>query len=231
MLGRFIDRPREDSLTAAVFSHLLHLPVELFWPILRNACRGTDKLPEYPGEPREFVYWPNWDPSDTDNSYRVEPDFFIRFLGFDLIVEAKRRDNCMQSPAQWNKELTAYTNTFDLEHRAKDVRLIAIGGLWGDHDGIARELRTGGVQCPVHMCRWSDILAGCQRAKRELCGLKYPSSQSLAHRRILKDVIDLFAVHRFQTGIWFSDLVPELLHELGTLKHATFPQLLTIHKP
>ena len=50
MLARFIDNPREDSLTAAVFSHLLHLPIEdilgnpalgLSYPRAPSARRGT----------------------------------------------------------------------------------------------------------------------------------------------------------------------------------------------
>jgi hypothetical protein len=49
MLGKHLNHC-EDSLTAAVFTHLLHLPTEVFWKILRNACY-TRKLPEFPGEP------------------------------------------------------------------------------------------------------------------------------------------------------------------------------------
>ena len=51
MLGKHLNHC-EDSLTAAVFSHLLHLPCEEWWPILRKSC-FTKTLPEHPSPPRE----------------------------------------------------------------------------------------------------------------------------------------------------------------------------------
>jgi hypothetical protein len=39
----------------------------------------------------------------------------------------------------------------------------------------------------------------------EISKLRYPSAQTLAHRRILADVIDLLGRHGFLAGCWFSD--------------------------
>ncbi|MFA6290075.1 MAG: hypothetical protein WC661_22035 [Opitutaceae bacterium] len=99
LMGKHINHC-EDSLTAAVFTHLLHLPVELFWRILRDACY-TCRLPENSGEVLDAAFWPAWDAAGTNNSARVIPDLFLRFTEFDLIIEAKRWDDSMQDKHQW----------------------------------------------------------------------------------------------------------------------------------
>ena len=100
MLEKFIKKPCEDSLTASVFSHLLHLPIEDFWRILQNAC-FSDRFPDNPGEPICIHAWPQWNASGTCNSERVIPDLVIGFCAFDLIIEAKRWDVAMQDRGQW----------------------------------------------------------------------------------------------------------------------------------
>jgi hypothetical protein len=204
MLAQFIDRPCEDSLTAAVFSHLLHLPSELFWQIIWQACHSAS-LPRYAGEPRrDAEFWPRWKPDETRNSRFVEPDLFIRFPGFDLVIEAKRHDDCQQDQTQWKDEIIAYYNEYGPENTS--VRLIAVGGIWDTNE---QQVTCKGVTCPVHMCKWSNLLAECQRMERELQRLQYHSCQSLAHRRILLDLIELFSCHGYQTGVWFADLVSQ----------------------
>lgn len=200
MLGKFINHC-EDSLTAAVFTHLLHLPTEVFWQILCNACY-TDKLPKSPGDPRSIDFWPNWDPEGTDNSDRVIPDLFIRFVSFDLIIESKRWDTDMQNPKQWINEMTAYDNEYGNEKIP--VRMIALGGIWDTKDEVVT-LKSN--SCHVHMCKWARVLDECKRMRKELERLKYPTSQTQAHVRTLTHLIDLFAWHGFQTGEWFADLV------------------------
>jgi len=210
MLGKHISIC-EDSLTASVFTHLLHLPCEAFWRILRSACY-TDQLPEYPGELREMDPWPKWDPKGTCNNTYVEPDFFMRFPAFDLIIEAKRWDDGQQNRDQWTRELIGYSNEYGEEQRP--VRLIALGGIWGTSDDevpvptSAEKTRETG--CPVHMCKWERLLAECQRMLREIRSLNYPTSQNKAHERTLADLIDLFAWHGFQTGIWFAEVARDL---------------------
>lgn len=200
MLGKFINHC-EDSLTAAVFTHLLHLPSEVFWQILRNASYTTS-LPEVAGEPQSVEFWPPWNPEGTGNSNRVIPDLFIRFRAFDLIIESKRWDDDMQSPAQWANELTAYRNEYSDDQ--VPVRMIALGGIWDKKDAV---VSSKDASCPVHMCKWTRVLDECKRMRKELERLKYPASQTLAQVRTLAHVIDLFACHGFQTGDWFSDLV------------------------
>lgn len=215
MLEKFICNPCENSLTAAVFSHLLHLPSEMFWRILSRACYGS--LPNDPGEPL-LLKWPNWEATGTDNSDRVIPDLFMRFDSFDLIIEAKRRDNCMQSPEQWKKEVAAYANEYGNEH--VPVRMIALGGIWETRDAevsIAWPISKSGslppgerrfeIKCPVHMCQWSTVLHECQLLQSELeeTDKNNPSSQTSAHLRILNDLIAFFTTHGYAALRWFAD--------------------------
>jgi|688.fasta_scaffold195737_3 hypothetical protein len=209
MLGKFINHC-EDSLTAAVFTHLLHLPSEVFWRILRQACYSPD-LPQAAGEPLKLEWWPKWDPKGTGNNTYIEPDVFIRFREFDLIIEAKRWDDKQQSKRQWQDQLIAYRNEYGEE--CCPVRMIAIGGLYQDHDELlnvkAKKTRasaeTPALMCTVHMCRWRELLAQCKRVRRELKRLEQPDSLALASSRILDDVIGLFGCHGYSTGRWFAD--------------------------
>jgi len=210
MLEKFIKDTYENSLTAAVFSHLLHLPRERLWEILRNACY-TENLPHDPGEPK-LITWPGWNPDGTDNSQRVVPDLFLRFPHFDLIIEAKRGDNDMQNPDQWKKELTAYDNEYGKYKR--EVRLLALGGIHSENDVL---LPHQPFDCPVHMCRWRRVLLECQRLKTDLekTNKSNSSSQTFAYVRVLDDLIAFFAAFGFPALRWFLDFVfaPNLLDD------------------
>jgi hypothetical protein len=153
MLGRFI-RACEDSLTAAVFTHLLHLPAEVFWRILRRAC-CTDTLPESAGEPLSVDYWPSWDPKGTGNTNRVVPDFFIRFRGFDLIIEAKRWDSDMQNPLAFD---------LNLGEQAKLARIYPVFNL------VQRERSFGPTTPTYHVLNWSGRICYCAFWTLVRCG-------------------------------------------------------------
>lgn len=232
MLAPFIDRPREDSLTASVISHLLHLPFEVYWKIIRNACFHSGMLPENPGEP-EVHAWPHWSPTGTRNSRFVEPDIFLRFPDFDLIVEAKFEDWGQQNPEQWARELEAYTNEYGQERRS--VKMLAIGGIYQTQDDQIKHRWVPGSDnlsdtegphdfvCPVHMCQWSRVLYHCKQMEREIAKAAYPTSQSLAHRRILADLIRMFAHHGYQTGIWYSETIGHRARLSGRIEASHFP--------
>ena len=210
MLGRHLTLC-EDSHTASVFTHLLHLPLESFWTILRRACY-TERLPRDPGELLDVAPWPRWDAAGIPGKTTVVPDLFLRFAAFDLIIEAKRGDEGMQDPNQWQRELIAYTN----EHGddGKPVKMIALGGIHGKQDAEVtyqtadpeEPARKKQWACPVYMCQWRGILDQCRRMRHELDRLDYPTSQSSAASRVLADLIDLFAWHGYSTGAWFADV-------------------------
>ena len=210
MLGKHLNLC-EDSHTAAVFTHLLHLPAESFWAILRRAC-FTGRLPRDPGELLGVQPWPRWDATGIPDKTTVIPDLFVRFANFDLIIEAKRGDHDQQRPEQWRQEFVAYLNEYGEE--AKPVKMIALGGLLGTEDQLVtrRGIDPAGAErpdepsCTVHMCRWQSLLQQCQGMRRELAGLEYPPSQTAAAVRVLADLIDLFAWHGYSTGMWFADV-------------------------
>lgn len=213
MLGKFIAHC-EDSLTSSVITHLLHLPMEMVWQILQNACYSRS-LPDYPGEPKSVDFWPNWNPEGTNNSQRVIPDAFIRFPKLDVIFESKRWDSGQQSESQWQAEITAYANEYGKEK--VPVIMIALGGIWGAGDETLTPKWIDSpthptignfrpdFQCRIHMCRWSGLLLECQRMKRELETTKYPSSRTFSDMRILADLIDLFSWHGYALTRWFDD--------------------------
>jgi len=186
MLGKFINHC-EDSLTAAVFSNLLHLPEDEFWSVVRNACYSPE-LPVDAGELVEVEYWPKWAAADSGNANYVEPDLFLRFEQFDLIVEAKRWDDGMQSRDQWERELKAYAWEYGQEERK--VRIIALGGLFTEEDD----------------CVSVNWKAEGERLKRALERESKPGDRNLSDRRILADIISLFAFHGFATGRWYNDI-------------------------
>ena len=210
MLGRHL-KLCEDSHTASVFTHLLHLPAESFWAILRRAC-FTEQLPRNPGELLSVHPWPRWGAGDIPGKTTIIPDLFIRFTDFDLIIEAKRGDRDQQDPEQWRREFIAYLNDYCEEE--KPVKMIALGGLLGTEDrSVTRRSvdptdakRQNERSCPVHMCRWQTLLQQCQRMRHEWQRLEYPTSQTAAAVRLLTDLIDLFACHGYSTGRWFADL-------------------------
>lgn len=221
MLGKYINHC-EDSLTASVFSHLLHLPTEIWWGILRAAAY-TDQLPVHPGEPEKIDFWPKWDSERTTNSRYVEPDLFFRFKSLDLIIEAKRWDKEMQNSVQWRNQVTAYANEYRGDGEKRELRMIALGGLWSSIDAqvTVREITVPegeeqdpeiiSISCPVHKCLWRSLLDECLRLRRDILLSRYSSSETLAHQRILSDVIDLFAWHGYQTGVWYRDVVSKVL--------------------
>lgn len=218
MLHKFIDRAREDSLTAAIFSHLLHLPCEDFWSILREAC-GSKNFPGNPGEPLLVHPWPSWGAAGTYNEHRVVPDLVIEFAGFDLIIEAKYGGG-RQYRGQWRNELIAYTNEYG--SRRREVRMLALGGVPSREDDLVEQLWRSNeaskpqehqFRCPVFMCEWEAVLLECRRMHERLEKVTERSSQSSAHLRILQDLIGFFSHHGYAPIWWFQDFdfTPHLL--------------------
>ncbi len=209
MIARFIANPCEDSLTASVFGHLLHLPIEQCWEILQAACPSS-QFPKFPGEPRAIHAWPSWNAVGTRNTHRVIPDLFIEFADFDLIVEAKRWDVPMQDKEQWKAELRGYINEYGVNKRA--VKMLAVGGVHTHQDDELSDVWNPDgsdayrFNCPVFMCPWSRVLLACQRLKHCLLqGPRASLSRTLADVRILDNLTSLFVRHGFAPLRWFKD--------------------------
>jgi len=192
---REVFKTSEDSLTSSVFERLFYLPVELFWKIFISACNGNS-LPEVAGKIDYFEFWPHWSVSDDgENSNFVEPDLFIRFKTFDLIIESKRWDRKQQRQEQWKEEISAYKKEY--EEDARNVYFIALGGI--HHDSSEK---IEGVE--VIKCRWKNLLNRVKDAETKLALTSDIIHSNAAISRILEDIISAFRIHGFSTGKWFD---------------------------
>ncbi|WP_353140437.1 hypothetical protein [Pseudopedobacter sp.] len=189
----------EDSLTAASFDLLKYLPSELFWKILKNSLYH-DKLPFVSGEMIEMKYWEKWNPEGTQNERFVEPDLFVRFYEFDLIIEAKRYDRKQQSEAQLLKEIQGYYNEFADDE--KPLYFIQVGGLHNldDPDDVIINDRK------VKVCKtdWTKLLSQITSEKSKIDSIDY--SQTNSYKRIFDDLVTVFAMHGFFRKLWIQDL-------------------------
>lgn len=178
----------EDTRTSAIIGTLLHLPDDLLWNILRSSCSFSENLPEYLGNLLSYDFWPNWDPTGTENVNKVEPDVFMRFENADVIIEAKQNDSALQYPEQWTRELRAYCNQYGTE--STKVVFIALGG-------NAMEIKPNTISIDtnaftIHKCSWFNLM---QRIHSER------DKQNSQTRRTLDDAIlffDLIGVKNYR---------------------------------
>ena len=189
----------EDPKTSTVFELLLLLPDEVVWDILRSACFDGRNMPPVAGRIESYQFWPHWISKGSTNALYVEPDVFIRFQLFDLIIEAKYGECSGQYRQQWENEIIAYHNEFA---SAKPVCLIAVGGN-ADKTSESFEL-TQNVM--VHKCTWLSLLIQVTRLRDEIKSLPMLSNQQLALERQL-ELIELgFNIHGVYNIHWFNEL-------------------------
>jgi len=189
----------EDSLTAVVFDTLKYLPTEIFWSILKRSLY-YDKLPKVSGELLSISFWDKWNSENTSNSKFVEPDVFLRFNKFDVIIEAKRLDVKQQSINQMKNEIQAYYNEF--QEDKKTLYFIQLGGLHHKND----ELNFSFEDKEVKICKtdWTKLLEQIVIENNRL--KEKTSSIEFAFIRILEDTINGFALHRYYQKKWLKDL-------------------------
>ena len=167
----------EDVKTSSIIGNLLHLPTSIFWQILLNASDENDAegnmLPALSaGEDiLDFEFWPYWTLED-----KVEPDVFIRFTNFDLIIELKVHDYNPQKYRQWNREFAAYYKRYPNEN--KPVYLIAISG------------KTNETMNNVFQCSWQSLLEAVLDAKETTEG------KDGFIDRIFDDILMAFSIHK-----------------------------------
>lgn len=196
-----IFKTSEDSLTSSVFGLLFYLPTELFWTIIRNACY-SDGMPNGCGNMIGFEFWPRW---DNENETQTEPDIFIQFEDFDLIVEAKRYDYDQQYEDQWKAEINAY---YLLRSESKrKVYLLAIGGIRrGEENDSTLTYPDVERETTVFKSRWRKLLGEITKVHKKL--IKSPDLLTTcpAINNILNDLVLSFRIHGFVT----SDLLNTL---------------------
>lgn len=183
----------EDVKTSSIIGELVHLPADLFWYLLKNATSDNETLPQIAGEIDSIEYWPKWSAkgSDITNHQIVEPDVFIRFKKFDLILEIKKNDGYGQYNVQWGNEICSYLNEYGDEN--KDIYLIALGGNYNLYHEIIKNVRNSDVI--VCKCSWLSLLEKINEQLYFLLKLPYIDSRSMQTIRILRDVVSAFNIY------------------------------------
>lgn len=185
----------EDEKTSIIIGALLHLPTTLMLKIIFNAIEDNPFALRNVTEEhllRKPEFWPHWPAENTQNKNFVEPDVFMRFGSFDLIIEAKKNDDeTSQYSDQLNNELIAYKNEYG--EKNKEVYLIALGGYINDIESIDEKRRD-----KILTCSWYNLFYSIEREKEKL-------QEHDAIYRILSDCKDAFEIFGYATG-WLYEL-------------------------
>ncbi|KAA6434850.1 hypothetical protein FOE74_09820 [Rufibacter glacialis] len=189
----------EDSLTASIFDLLKYLPAELFWNILKKSLY-QDKLPDHSGEILELLFWERWSPKHTNNIRFVEPDIFIRYRAFDIIIEAKRYDEFQQNDNQLITQIASYYNEFGEE--GKNVYYIQLGGL--HHKDNVEDKKYKDKLIIICKTDWSRILNQVSKERRAIDHIEITSITP--YKRILDDIIRGFELHQYFKKTWLENL-------------------------
>ncbi len=142
--------------------------------------------------------------NNTLNENFVEPDVFLRFEKFDVIIEAKYNDNNRQYQEQWNREITAYRYNF---REDKKVVFIAVGGNETYANGNATDLNKileAENTEPVYKCSWQDLLQNVSKRKDDLKKEDTNDNNIRSQLRILDNIILAFNVNGVYTYKWLD---------------------------
>jgi len=191
-------KTNEDSLTSFVFEKLSYLPNELFEYVIRHSV--NEDIPEFDFKSlREIIYWPHWNSDKTTNKKFVEPDVFIRFEKYDLLIEAKRYDENQQYFSQWENEIIAYQNEYESDN--KKLVFIALGGI----NNFQTELITNkNFEQKIYKCKWSSILNNIRKLKKQIEPSSNLLNVSFTVNNILNDLILIFQLYGYSIADWFE---------------------------
>ena len=192
---------KEDSITSSVFDTLLLLPDELFWEILKSSCYDNDSLPPEAGKIEYYEFWPHWDSEGTENEKHVEPDLYIQFEKFDIIIEAKKEYN-LQSKVQWEKEVVSYMNEY--AENEKSAYLIAIDGILNEESEEVQTKAYGKFR--VFKSKWSTIL--------DVCTEKLQGNSEDHQKRLMSVVVEYLQFYGFLKYIWLDEIINERMQNI-----------------
>jgi len=188
----------EDSLTSFIFERLSYLSIDLFKEIISELTKcESDKL----GDFKEMQFWPHWDSKGTDNKNLIEPDVFIRFEKYDIIIEAKRYDGNLQYEGQWKNEIIGYINEYEDDYNKEKLLFVALGDSGNNENPIEIEKEKEKYSGKYSICRrkWSSIL-------NQIKLLKDKNANNFGINNILNDIILIFQKFGFFVGEWFETL-------------------------
>ena len=197
----------EDRKTSSIFENLMLLPDNVFWHILRTSCFYNERMFKISGQLLDYQFWCHWDRTGTDNTNYVEPDVFLRFEHFDVIIEAKYTDwggQYVQYEQQWKQEITAYLNEYGNEE--KPVIFIAIGG---NLSVDVEEVKIRGSKYSIFKCNWSSILISINKYRNELARVSVPETHISATLRLIDNIILAFNINGVYNIDWFNSMIRE----------------------
>lgn len=214
IINRKVDRAyfrgNEDSLTSFIFERIYYLPHEIQKRLLYNSVTGN--LPEINFETLiELNYWPHWNSENTGNINYIEPDIFIRFKDYDLIIEAKRNDRDQQNGLQWKNQIIAYQNEFELEE--KKLVYIALGGIRSNN---MEKVEINDKEYGIHKIKWSAILREALKVKKQIEASSGLLIYNRLIERILDDIIEAFKLFGYSASDWFE----KFNYEVGITEEA-----------
>ncbi len=191
----------EDSLTSMVFGRLFYLPDNILWEIIWKACGEPPEI-EPAGRIKDKEFWPRWKSNENDITKSIEPDLYISFEKFDLIIEAKRYDSKQQDPDQWQREVNAYWNEYPKKIPKKSdggskLYLLALGC-----EKPEATKKIEGLE-KVLFCKWSQLLHQVVNKLEELDGKNFEPRHL---KDLLKDIQNSFELHGFFVTKWLNEL-------------------------
>lgn len=204
--GKVDIRRNEDVKTSSVLGSLTLLPAELFWKLLRGSISESYKLPVTSGDILNVEFWPRWSVYgkrlEVTNDNFVEPDVFIAFEHFDVIIEVKLDGNS-QSEEQWNNEICAYKSNIG------EDRLLIFVALGGNSSLDVQAISKGRFKgTSIYKSSWSRLL---EVVHVEAEYLKQAEFQYDRHvLRILHMVERSFSVYGERVTLWM-DSIPDSL--------------------
>ncbi len=190
----------EDPKTSAIFENLMLLPDNVFWHLFRRSCFDSNKLPIHSGKLLSYNFWPHWDKTGTNNTNFIEPDLFLQFEEFNVIIEAKYGDLFGQDEIQWKQEVIAYSNEYGFD---KHFLFIAIGGNMSVH---TENIKIKGKDVLIYKCNWLSLLISVNKYSKELDCITFPDYNLSATQRLLDNIVLAFNINGVYNIEWFNTI-------------------------
>lgn len=189
----------EDVKTSTLIGPMRYLDCNLFHQIFTNSLINSKSDTFNFKQPTiidEFQFWPKWSAKGTDNTTYVEPDVYVKFDSFHLIVEVKFDDSSSQCEQQWENEVKSLNNEIDNQDN-KPIVVWAIGG--NKTNGL--ELVHLPEQKPfqVYKVSWVNLYNSVLSVKDRFEG-------SSNQKRLLEDICKAFHFYGYHPVSWFSNL-------------------------
>lgn len=182
----------EDLKTSSSIGLLQYLPDDVFWLILRDSCVGFDIDDKDIGKILSFNFWPHTDCAFNKNY--VEPDVWIETEKYDVIIEAKKGDDCGQSEYQWQNEIESIKN--EQRKNGTDIKPIILIALAGNNSMKVENTNN----CKIYKASWYNLL-------NSLVNVRYKQTDNFYICRVLDDAIDMFAFQGLMKVSWFDSLL------------------------